>query len=63
MSVILILIMILGGDTTLFGCIDVLPEVAGDFQGPGGDRRSSTTNNRAEDVTRREGTRRRLLIH
>ena len=52
--------MILGGDTALFGCIDVSPEGAGDFQGTGGDGRLSTTNNRAEDVARREGARRGL---
>ena len=43
-----------------FGCIDVSPEGAGDFQGTGGDGRLSTTNNRAEDVARREGARRGL---
>jgi len=52
--------MLLGGDTTLFGCIDVWPEGAGDFQGSGGNGRPSTTNNRAEDVARREGARRGL---
>ena len=49
-----------GWNTTLFECIDVWPEGAGDFQGSGGNIRYSTTNNRAEDVTRREGTRRQL---
>ena len=33
---------------------------AGDYQGSGGDGHSSTTNNRAEDIVRQEGTRRRL---
>jgi hypothetical protein len=59
MIIILILMMILGGDKALFGCIDVSPEWDGDFQGPGGDGRSSSTNNRAEDVARREGARQR----
>ncbi len=42
--------MILGRDTTRIGCIDVSPEGEGDFQGLGGHGRSSTTNNRADDV-------------
>ncbi len=52
--------MIIGGDTTRIGCIDVSPEGDGDFQGSGGDGRSSTTNIRAEVVARREGARRGL---
>jgi hypothetical protein len=31
MIIISILMMLLGGDTALFGCIDVSPEGAGDF--------------------------------
>ena len=49
-----------GWNTTLFECVDVWLEGTGDFQGSGGDIRSSTTNNRAEVVTRREGARRQI---
>jgi len=52
--------IVLGGETTRIGCIDVWPEGACDFQGLGGNGRPSTTNNRAEDVARREGARRGL---
>ncbi len=52
--------MILGGDTTRIGYIDALPEGGGDFQGSGGDGRSSTTNIRAEVVARQEEARRGL---
>jgi hypothetical protein len=47
-----ILKRILGSNTTLIRCIDVWPEGGGDFQGSGGDGRSSTMNNRAEDILR-----------
>jgi hypothetical protein len=60
MIIISILMVSFGWNTTLFECVDVWPEGAGDFQGSGGDRRSSTTNNRAEVVTRREGARRQI---
>ncbi len=46
--------MTVGGDTTRIGGIDVSPEGGGDFQGSGGDVRSSTTNNKADNVARRE---------